>query len=277
MQDREVGAVGRAAGLRARAIDARAAREALVRQALTLATLGLTALAAFGATGCGGGQGNDLRDEAPAQTSASGGAVGASGGEVAVPGATASRPDTAGLQGTAGSGTPVVGDGSGSIGTPGQGTLQSGDPSDAGVRSLIDAINTSEVEASQVAVQKAQNADVKRYAQAMLSAHQQATTTPANAAAGGSSASDLLTPLQDSHRKVMQQLQSTANGPAFDRAYINAQVQAHEGALQTLERAETAAGDPTLVDRVRRMQSEVERHLAEARRVQAVVQRNQPQ
>lgn len=277
MHDREVRSAGRAVGPRAGAIDARAAREALVRQALTLATLGLTALAALGATGCGGGQGNDLRDEAPAQTSASGSAVGASGGEVAVPGATASRPDTAGLPGTAGSGTGAVGNPSGSIGTPGSGVGQSGDPSDAGVRSLLDAINTSEVEASQVALQKAQHADVKRYAQAMLTAHQQPTTGPANGAAGGNSASDLLTPLQDSHRKVMQQLQSTASGPAFDRAYINAQIQAHEGALQTLERAETAAGDPTLVDRVRRTQTEVERHLAEARRVQAVVQRNQPQ
>ena len=280
MHDREVRAAGRAVGPRARAIDARAAREALVRQALTLAALGLTALAALGATGCGGAQGNDLRDEAPAQTSASGGAVGASGGEVAVPGATASRPDTAGLPGTAGSGTGAVGNPSGSIGTPGSGVGQSGDPSDAGVRSLLDAINASEIEASQVAVQKAQNADVKRYAQAMISAHQQqapAGNAAAAGAAGGNSASDLLVPLQDSHRKVMQQLQATATGPAFDRAYINAQIQAHESALQTLERAETAAGDPTLVDRVRRTQTEVERHLAEARRVQAVVQRNQPQ
>ena len=277
MHDRDVRQGGRALRSRTLAIDPRAAREALVRQALTIATLGLTALAALGATGCGGANGNDLRDEAPAQGSASGGAVGASGGEVAVPGATASRPDTAGLPGTSGSGTGAVGNPSGSIGTPGSGVGQSGDPSDAGVRSLLDAINASETEASQVAVQKAQNAEVKRYAQAMIAAHQQVTTDRAAETAGGNSASDLLVPLQETHRKVMQQLQSTATGPAFDRAYINAQVQAHEGALQTLERAETAASDPTLVDRVRRTQSEVERHLAEARRVQARVQQNQRQ
>jgi putative membrane protein len=193
-----------------------------------------------------------------------------------VPGATASRPDSAALPGTAGSGLAAAGDPSGSIGTPGTGRLQSGDPSDAGVRSLLGAIDASEIEASQLALQKAQNADVKRYAQSMIAAHQQqAPGAQAGAAAG--SGSDLLTPLQDSHRKVMTKLQATATGPAFDRAYITAQVQAHEGALQTLERAETAAGDPTLVDRVRRTQTEVERHLAEARRVQALVSKNTPQ
>jgi putative membrane protein len=265
-------------GSRTLALDPRAAREALVRQALAMATVALTALAALGATGCGGSDGNALRDEQPARTSDAGGAAGASGGEVAVAGATASGRDTAGLPGTAGSGTGAVGNPSGSIGTPGSGVGQSGDPSDDGVRSLLDAINASEIEASQVAVQKAQHAEVKRYAQAMIAAHQQ--QTPAGAAAGpagGNSASDLLVPLQDTHRKVMQQLRSTATGPAFDRAYINAQIQAHEGALQTLERAETATRDATLTDRVRRSQSEVERHLAEARRVQALVQRNQAQ
>ncbi|MGZ8377660.1 MAG: DUF4142 domain-containing protein [Gemmatirosa sp.] len=248
----------RAGARRARAIDATRARAGLARETLAMAAAAMTALAALGLTGCGTGE-----KEAPARS-------GASGGEVLVPGATASGPDST-LQGTAGSGTPVVGDGSGSIGTPGQGTLQSGDPSDAGVRSLLDAINTSETEMSTLAVQKAQHAEVKRYAQAMVAAHRQAPLDKGIAAAGSNSANDLLQPLADAHAKHMQLLQSTDNGPAFDRAYMTAQVQAHEGALQSLERAETAAGDATLVDRVRRMQTTVEGHLAEARRVQALL------
>jgi putative membrane protein len=271
MHDRDVRGGADRTGARAVAHDARTGREALVRQALTAVTAALTALAALGAAGCGGDGARDPKDEAPARQG------GASSGEVAnAPGATASVPDTGAFPGTAGSGTGAVGNATGSIGTPGSGAMQSGDPSDAGVRSLLGAIDASEVEASQVALQKAQNAEVKRYAQSMIAAHQR-TAQEAPVAAGANTASDLLTPLQDMHRKVMTQLQSTATGPAFDRAYINAQVQAHEGALQTLERAETAAGDPTLVDRVRRTQSEVEKHLAEARRVQAVVSRNAPQ
>lgn len=273
MHDRDVRRSARAVrGTRPRtiALDARAARAAVVREALAIATLAMAALAALGATGCGGGA-RTAENDAPARQAS------ASGGEVAVPGATASRPDSAALPGTAGSGAAAVGSPSGSIGTPGTGAMHSGDPSDAGVRSLLDAINASETEASQLAVQKAQSAEVKRYAQSMLAAHRQATLDRSADAKGGGGASDLLTPLAESHRKTMQQLQSTATGPAFDRAYINAQVAAHEGALQTLERAETAAQDPTLVDRVRRAQSDVERHLAEARRVQALVSRNTPQ
>jgi putative membrane protein len=261
MHDREVRFTARPARA-ARAIDPARARAGLARETLAVAAAALTALAALGLTGCGGG-GNELRDEAPARS-------GASGGEVMTPGATASGPDSQ-LPGTAGSGTAAAGDGSGSIGTPGQGTLQSGDPSDAGVRSLIDAINTAETEASTLALQKAQHAEVKRYAQAMIAAHRQAPLDKGVAAAGTNSANDLLLMLTDAHQKTMQQLQSTANGPAFDRAYINAQVQAHEGALQSLERAETAAADASLIDRVRRMQTTVEGHLAEARRVQALL------
>lgn len=221
------------------------------------------ALVTMGLAGCGGRDG-DLRDEQPARS-------GASGGEVLVPGATATRPDSVPLAGTAGSGTAAVGNPGGSIGTPGQGTTQGGDPSDAAVRSLIDAINASETEMSQLALQKAQSAEVRRYAQAMVAAHRQASLDRPVEAAGSNSANDLLVPMTDAHQKTMAQLQQLDAGPAFDRAYITAQVQGHEGALQALERGETAAGDATLIDRVRRMQGDVERHLAEARRVQALL------
>jgi putative membrane protein len=257
MHDRNV----RTGARPARAVDATRAGAGLARETIAIAAAALTAVAALGLTGCGGR--DDLRDQEPARS-------GASSGEVLVPGATANQPDSA-LQGTAGSGTAVAGDGSGSIGTPGQGTVQGGDPSDAGVRSLLDAINTSETEMSELAVQKAQHAEVRRYAQAMIAAHRQAPLDRPIAAAGTNSANDLLQPMADAHAKQMQLLQSTANGPAFDRAYMTAQVQAHEGALQSLERAETAAGDATLIDRVRRMQTTVEGHLAEARRVQALL------
>lgn len=245
---------------------ARAAVRARPQGGLTrelVAAAALTALAALGMTGCGGG--DDLRDEQPART-------GQSAGEVAVSGATASVPDTAPVPGTAGSGTAAVGNATGSIGTPGSGAVQSGDPSDAAVRSLIDAVNANEIEVSQLAVQKARHPEVKRYAQAMIAAHRQAPLDPAVAAAGTNSANDLLLPMTEMHRATIEQLQGLATGPAFDRAFMTAQVRHHEGTLQALERAETAADDATLIDRVRRMQSDVERHLAEARRVQALAQ-----
>lgn len=257
---------GRVRAHGALAIDGRGARAGALRELLTAATLALLAAAALGLTGCGGGAAN-AGDEAPARS-------GEASGEVAVAGATAGAPDSNALAGTAGSGVAGAGDGSGSINTPGQGTLQSGDPSDAAVRSLIDQINSAEVEVSQLALQKGQSAEVRRYAQAMVTAHRQAALDKAVEAAGTNSANDLIEPMRDLHQKTMQQLQGLPAGRAFDEAYMTAQVQKHQGALQSLERAETAAGDATLTDRVRRMQTDVERHLAEARRVQAVITRN---
>lgn len=251
-------------------LDLARARAAAVRQLATWGMLTATALAALGLAGCGDGQAGR---EAPARP-ASSGSTGSSGGEVAVPGMTASVPDSAPLPGRAGSGTAAVGNANGSISTPGEGTLQSGDPTDASVRTLIDAINASEIEASQLALQKGQRAEVRRYAQSMVATHRQGSMDRAIEAAGTNSANDLLLPLRDQHVKTMQLLQKLPNGPAFDRAYITAQVQAHEGALQSLERAETAVKNATLTDQVRRMQGEVEKHLAEARRVQALVQAN---
>lgn len=258
----------RAGAPRAAVIDRRHARAGALREALTAATLALLGAAALGLAGCGGGAA-DAGDEAPART-------GQASGEVAVAGATAGAPDSNALAGTAGSGVGGAGDATGSINTPGEGTLQSGNPSDAAVRSLIDHVNATEVEVSQLALQKGQSAEVRRYAQAMITAHRQPALDRAVDAAGINSASDLIVPMRELHEKTLKQLQGLPTGRAFDEAFMTGQVQHHQGALQALERAETAARDATLTDRLRRMQSEVERHLAEARRVQASITRNAP-
>jgi putative membrane protein len=221
----------------------------------------------------------NLRDEAPGQGAAApgtvdqnaGAATSASGGVANGPNPANNDKDTTALAGVAGSGTAAVGRPSGAPGQPGAGPLHTGDPSDADVRLVLAAIHRGEVDAAQLAMGKAQNAAVKSYAQNMLRVHEgPARGAPAPAAAAASRASDLLVPLQEYNTKSIAALQA-APAANFDRAYITSQVASHANALQTLTRLETAAKDDALTDQIRSFKGEVQRHLAEARRLQNTV------
>ncbi len=217
------------------------------------------------------------RDEAPAQGGKPENSVdrnpaavtSASGGVNAGPNAPNNDKDTTALPGVAGSGTAGVGRPSGSVGQPGAGPLHTGDPPDAAVTQVIAAIHKGEVDAAQLAVTKAQNGAVKTYAQNMLRVHEgPSRAAPPPAAAPASRASDLLVPLQELNTKTLAALR-TASGPAFDRAYMTSQVQSHSGALQTLDRLQTATKDDALTEQIRSLKGEVQRHLEDARKVQA--------
>lgn len=221
----------------------------------------------------------DHRSEAPGQGAAAAGAAdqnagaatSASGGVNAGPNAPNNDKDTTALPGAAGSGTAAVGRPSGAPGVPGAGPLHSGDPSDADVRQVLAAIHKSEVDAARLAVGKAQNAAVKAYAQDMLRVHEgPARSAPSPGAGAASGASDLLVPLQENSTKTLAALRA-ASGPAFDRAYVTSQVASHAGALQTLGRLETAAKDGALTGQIRTLKGEVQRHLDDARKLQASV------
>lgn len=228
---------------------------------ITAATLGLAACQGSGrpeqeapAQGAG----------APAQT-ASGGDVDSSGfrGLPAGQGL-----DTMARPGVAGSGTAAIGAPTGSIHTPGSGTLHSGDPSDAGVRALVQAINGAETETARLALQKASSPAVKQYAQRMLDEHRGGASVTASAPGD---ASDLLVPLRDGHAKAMQALRAAPAGAGFDRMYAQMEVAHHGNALQLIERARTAARDDALVQQLRTLQSTVERHRSDAERLRAQV------
>jgi predicted outer membrane protein len=91
---------------------------------------------------------------------------------------------------------------------------------------------------------------------------------PAPGAGPASGASDLLVPLQEYNTKTLAALRA-APAPAFDRAYVTSQVASHAGALQTLARLETAARDDALTEQIRGFKGEVQRHLEDARKLQA--------
>jgi putative membrane protein len=231
--------------------------------------------AALGAGACQ--RQGDHRDEAPGQGAAAAGTVdsaatptSASGGVTNGPNPVNNDRDTTALPGVAGSGTAAVGRPSGSVGQPGAGTLRTGDPTDADVQRVIAAIHRSEVDAAQLAVGKAQNAEVRAYAQNMLRVHEgpsRGAPAPGTGSAA-SGASDLLVPLQEYSTKTLAALRQ-APAQAFDRAYITSQVASHGGALQTLTRLETATSNAALTGQIRTLKGEVQRHMEDARRIQS--------
>ncbi len=125
-----------------------------------------------------------------------------------------------------------------------------------------------EMEASRLAEQRAQNAEVKRFAQRMLRDHGKTT----NELKGmlpqlqGVSAQQMTADLDQQHQALMQQLQR-AEGAEFDRAFARQQVQSHQAAVE-LFRAYAQSGDN---EQLKRWASQtlpaLEEHLREAQQL----------
>ena len=97
-----------------------------------------------------------------------------------------------------------------------------------------------EVESSELANDKAQSAEVKKFAAQMIRDHGKANNELKSAA------QDLNIPLPDEldskHRQALQKLESAQEGAAFDRAYIDAQREAHREAVALFSRHSKANG-----------------------------------
>jgi putative membrane protein len=92
-----------------------------------------------------------------------------------------------------------------------------------------------EIEAAKVALARSTNADVKKFAQMMVDDHTKSTNN-LKAAIGASGLS--LTPpaaLDEAHMKRVQDLKDKAAAD-FDKAYLDDQVDAHQGALDLMQR-----------------------------------------
>ena len=98
-----------------------------------------------------------------------------------------------------------------------------------------------EIQSSQVALQKGQNADVRRFAQMLIDHHTQttATLTAAAQSAGLTPPPPALEPMQ---QDMIAQLQSAPAGASFDKLYITQQVPAHQMALN-VHQAYASGGD----------------------------------
>lgn len=111
-----------------------------------------------------------------------------------------------------------------------------GGVTDANVAAIASAANQDEIQTSQLALEKGQNASVKEFAQRMVTEHgqveqqmQQALTAKSLAPQDNAQS----TQMKQQLATTLQQLQA-ASGADFDRAYIAHQVQAHQATLDAL-------------------------------------------
>lgn len=122
-----------------------------------------------------------------------------------------------------------------------------------------------EVSSSKAAQEKATSADVKAYAQHMITDHTK-TTTELKALASKKNITLPAAPLAK-HQKRIQAL-STQSAKDFDKAYMTAQVQAHQEAVSLFEEAANTNSDPELKAFAQKTLPALKMHLDMAQKTQ---------
>ena len=134
--------------------------------------------------------------------------------------------------------------------------------------SMAAASDMYEIESAQLAMEKTQNAQIRELAQMIVTDHQAATAALRTAAAQAQPAITVTPQLNAEQQANMEALRA-ATGDAFERLYLQQQVQAHEKALAML-RAYAQNGDVAqLREHASNTAAPVERHLERARELMA--------
>lgn len=162
---------------------------------------------------------------------------------------------------------------------------------DAGAVEVLTTIDQAEVEAGQLATEKARDDQVRAYARQMVQAHgqnarqveqiaQRAGVTTGAAGTAGAARTDtgaatgtqmggtgVMAALHESHQRTMQRLRDLA-GADFDSAYMAAMVSGHQQALDILQRVQNNIQNAQLETHFMETISTVRQHLDRARVVQ---------
>jgi putative membrane protein len=121
-----------------------------------------------------------------------------------------------------------------------------------------------EIESSQLALQKSQNADLKAFAQMIVADHTKATANLKSAAAKAQPAITVTPTMTPEQRQNMQALNSSSEA-GFDRLYLTQQVSAHEKALEMLQTYAANGDVPALKQHASTTAPAVQKHLERAR------------
>jgi putative membrane protein len=149
--------------------------------------------------------------------------------------------------------------------------------SDPEIVGALQAADQGEVDAANIAQDKASRSDVKKFADKMKrehGEHQQKLTTLASDANISAADSEFTTGLRRHAEEMNGSLRPLA-GADFDRAYIDGMVADHQALLDSLDqRMIPSAKDGKLKAEVRRTRGVVAEHLREARRIQGRIAGN---
>jgi putative membrane protein len=99
-----------------------------------------------------------------------------------------------------------------------------------------------EVQSSQLAIERSQDANIKKFAQQMIDDHTKVNQELQQVAQSGNL--NVPNELSVKHKALLQTLQN-AQGAQFDRAYVAAQIAAHEETIQLFQNAaKSLSNDP---------------------------------
>jgi putative membrane protein len=145
---------------------------------------------------------------------------------------------------------------------------------DANIVAILDHANMADSATGSVAATKGTNAEVKTFGRDMMRDHhalrkmgqdlaKKLNVTPQPLANDSSEARD---------RAWLDSLQSMTKGAAWDKAYIDHEVMAHQEVVSTLHTAQNAAQNAELKDLITKAIPTIESHLKKAQDIQSKLQ-----
>jgi putative membrane protein len=147
---------------------------------------------------------------------------------------------------------------------------EAGKWTDANIAALLDEANKADSAAGAYAVTKATNPDVKAFARLMMGEHhalraqgqqlvKQLGVTPQPPADD---------PLPNAAQGEMTALKSTPKGPAFDRMYIEQEINIHKAVLDLIDKAHDAAQNEQLKALIEKAKPVIQKHKDRADEIQ---------
>jgi putative membrane protein len=199
--------------------------------------------------------------------------TGAPGDRMATPPANTS-PGTATAPGATASPTTNPAAAPPATGSPAAPSAELGGPlTDGQIAAITDGLHSGEIEQAKVARSKSKNKQVQSFANMMIEHHGQAKKQQA-ALKETPEPSPLATQLQSDGQQTLTKL-NQASGADFDRAYLEAQVEGHQKALDTLKlRLLPNAKDAELTKYLRGLEPKIEQHLTRARTLRDSIAKN---
>jgi putative membrane protein len=146
-------------------------------------------------------------------------------------------------------------------------TLPGATLSDSNVMSVLDSFGDGEIDAAQLAQQKAVTPEVRAFAARVLKEHRELNDANRHLAAELSvkpEAPALASHVAKAHKDAMRTLLA-ASGPAFDRAYVNHEIQQHVRVFAFLQAAAETETTAELKQELVRTGPDLLSHISAAR------------
>ena len=154
---------------------------------------------------------------------------------------------------------------------PGLAHAKEGALTDANILAIATASHQAEIDAAKMALEKSSNAEVKRFADQMVTDH----TAALGKATALAAKLSVMAEENDDVASLKKDAAATADrlkalsGPEFDKAYISAMVTDHQGVLDAIDKKLLpGAKKPELKRYLQELRPTVENHLGHAKTLQ---------